>query len=310
MSGRRCGGWARGLALLLVAGCLSLVAGCATRPRPVETGLLMLWEVRAPGGSGGSATLLGSLHLGRSPFALDPAVTRAYREADVLVFEVAPEEMSPAAVLELLQELGQLPPGKSLRELLPPATWSALRARLDEAGVPVESVLPFEPWVALFQVMGLDLAAAGFQAEKGLERQLLAQTPGCPVLGLETVRSQLGLFDELPLSTQVEMLAQTLRAGAQSENDLQLMLSAWEAGDDRLLERLLAPEGSDPAMRLFHERIFTERNRNMARRLGELLQRPAHYFVTVGAGHTVGSDGIPALLRRQGFLVRRIPQSP
>ncbi len=309
MSGRRRGGWARSLSLLL-AGCVSLLAGCVSRPEPVETGLLMLWEVQAPGGAGGSATLLGSLHLGRGRFALDPAVTRAYREADVLVFEVAPAEIGPVAVAALLQQLGQLPPGSSLEDLLPPATWSALCARLAAGGVPVESVQGFEPWVALFQVMGLDLAAAGFQAENGLERQLLAQAPGRPVLGLETVRFQLGLFDQLPLATQVDMLAQTLRGGAHSESDLELMLAAWEAGDDRLLEMLVAPQGSDPAMRLFHERIFTERNRNMAQRLGELLQQPAHYFVTVGAGHTVGSSGIPALLRRQGFLVRRIPQSP
>jgi uncharacterized protein YbaP (TraB family) len=43
----------------------------------------------------------------------------------------------------------------------------------------------------------------------------------------------------------------------------------------------------------------------MADRLEPLLQRGGVVFVLVGAGHLLGADGIPALLRERGCAVER-----
>lgn len=287
-----------------------LLAGCTSVPKPVDSGQLVFWEVRPAAENGASAHVLGSVHFGRAALHFDPAIETALAEADVLVFEVAPDEMDPLLVQGALAELGRLPPGRSLADELPEKTWRALRMRLELAGLPPDGLAIYEPWVAMIQVIGLDMAAAGFQSEQGVEQQLLKQAGGQPSVGLETARFQLELFDGLPRKTQISMLEDALATGA-SKNALHidLILEAWRVGDLDLLQRVMNPEPDDPEAQLFHERVFTARNRHMADGLAALLTEPKRYFVTVGAGHTIGDDGVPALLRARGFRVRRIPRS-
>ena len=300
---RRWIGW---LALWLVGGTLA----CATLPKPVDSGLLVFWEISSPGDSGGHAHLLGSVHFGREATAFDPVIEAAFADAAVLVFEVAPGQADATAVTQLLLELGRLDPGQSLPDLLDEETWEALAARLQAAGLSAMALSSFEPWVAMIQVIGLDIADAGLDGEHGIEEQLLTRAGGKPTLGLETARFQLELFDQLPLETQVTLLEDSLQDGGKTNREgIDLILAAWQAGDTALLERLTQGDEGDEHTALFQERIFAERNRNMAARLAELLEQPTHYFVTIGAGHTVGEGGVPALLRERGYRVRRVPRT-
>lgn len=298
--------WALGLALWLVIGAL----GCATLPTPVDSGLLLFWEILPPGESPGRAHLLGSVHFGREPTSFDPKIKAAFADASVLVFEVAPGQADVAVISELFLELGRLEPHRRLQDLLDEETWDAFASRLTEAGLSPELMAGFEPWVAMIQVIGLDLAKAGLERQHGIEVQLLAEAEGKPTLGLETARFQLELFDRLPLDTQITLLEDALSSGAEANGQsVDLILAAWQAGDIALLEHLTQGSGGDRHSALFQERIFTERNRNMAARLVELLDQPTHYFITIGAGHTVGDRGVPALLRERGYRVRRVPRT-
>lgn len=287
------------------------LSGCATLPTPVDTGQLFLWEIQGAQPGGGVAHVLGSVHFGNEGIDFDPAIDRALADAETLVFEVAPADMDPAAMLQIMLELGRLPEGQTLDAILPEATWSAVEARLSEAGLPAANFAFFEPWVVMIQVIGLDVAAAGLEASQGVESQLIdAETEERPALGLETARFQLELFDQLPLETQIALLDETLATGSEENGEgINLILAAWEAGDDRLLLEMTAPEGRDEHSRLFFERVFTARNLNMADQIVELLQRPTRYFITIGAGHTVGDTGVPELLRERGYRVRRLPRT-
>ena len=298
--------WTLGLTLWLVVGAL----GCATLPTPVDSGLLVFWEIIPSGESPGRAHLLGSVHFGREATIFDPKIRAAFADAGVLVFEVAPGQADAAAVSELLLELGRLEPGRRLQDLLDDETWHAFASRLTQAGLSPEAMASFEPWVAMIQVIGLDLAEAGLEKQHGIEVQLLAEAEGKPTIGLETARFQLELFDGLPMDTQITLLEEALSDGGESNREgVDLILAAWKAGDTALLEHLTQAESADRHTALYQERIFTERNRNMAARLVELLDQPTHYFVTIGAGHTVGDRGVPALLRERGYRVRRVPRT-
>ena len=194
--------------------------------------------------------------------------------------------------------------------ILPPETWKRLDDALAEAGVPAAAVTLFEPWLAMLTVMDLQIQKAGLDREKGVERQLLADEPDRETIGLESALFQMELLAGLPRETQIAMLEDTLANPRGTENVIDLTLATWQAGDLDLLALLVAPPGRSEHQILFHERVFVERNRGMAAGVQELLETPGRYFVTVGAGHTVGETGLPTLLREAGFLVRRIPRTP
>ena len=49
--------------------------------------------------------------------------------------------------------------------------------------------------------------------------------------------------------------------------------------------------------------FFTDRNRNWVKQIDAMLRERKTFFITVGAGHLVGKDGIPAMLRADGYKV-------
>ena len=52
-----------------------------------------------------------------------------------------------------------------------------------------------------------------------------------------------------------------------------------------------------------YRRLIVDRNRRWARVLARLAKRGGVTVVVVGAGHLVGPDGVPALLRARGLAV-------
>ena len=49
--------------------------------------------------------------------------------------------------------------------------------------------------------------------------------------------------------------------------------------------------------------LLTDRNRRWALQIQTMLREKRIFFITVGAGHLAGADGVPALLRAAGYKV-------
>ena len=49
--------------------------------------------------------------------------------------------------------------------------------------------------------------------------------------------------------------------------------------------------------------FFTDRNRAWVKQIEAMLRERKTFFITVGAGHLVGKDSVPALLRADGYKV-------
>lgn len=151
------------------AGLLALALGCAAQaPRaslpacaPGTAGVPLAYELRAPNGA--RAFLQGSVHFARETEAqLDPRALRALREGDVLAGELDLGELSQTEIAEITVEMGQLPRGQRLQDVVSPDTWALLTRRSEEAGIPLARFEPLEPWVVALSFIGLSLAQAGF----------------------------------------------------------------------------------------------------------------------------------------------------
>jgi uncharacterized protein YbaP (TraB family) len=306
----RIGQMLRRCSRLLLAPLLLALACSGPLPQPQETGRLFLWEV-VSAHSSGSAHLLGSLHVGPPDLRLDGAVIDAFERADTVVVEIDPGALSPAESEALFVGLARLPDGHSLAQVVTPRTWELLQGFLDERSVEPAVFEPLEPWFVAQQVTSILLAEAGYRAEHGVDQRVLEQARGHKrVVALETLESQLALFDSVPLSLQDRMLRELLEDPNGAVLQAESMLDAWRLGDTTALAAaVLAPSAQDRDLVDFEERVFLERNHRMAETLDLMLRQDARWFVVVGAAHMVGEEGIPALLAGRGHAVRQVEKS-
>lgn len=295
--------------LLLLLAVVQLAA-CATTPAAREPERLVFWRVARADGAGGTAHVLGSMHLAKQTLALDPAIERALDESEAIALEVAPEDLAPQAVLELVVALGQLPPDRSLAELVSADTLRRLQKRVARSDVPFATWQRWEPWLVTLMLANDQLAEAGFRAEAGIEPQVGARaaTQQKPTRGLETAREQIERFDGLPLATQELLLRDALKKSKRRSEDT--LESAWRRGDlDALAREIFAsPKGVHAAA--FFEAVYFARNRSFAEDIAQLIEAGGRWFVAIGAGHMVGEEGIPQLLAARGYRVERVPKTP
>jgi hypothetical protein len=225
---------------------------------------------------------------------------------------VDPDELEPDRIAQLTVETGFFGDGRTLRSVLHPETWELFEERLEREGLAPDAFVHMEPWLAGMTLQLVALEREGFDPDRGVDMALArsAGLAGKRIAGLETADAQIAALDSLPLPTQELMLRDVLEE-EDPEAGLPALLDAWRKGDAACIEAtVFAGLGADPALDPFFEALYFERNRQMARGIAELVDRGGLAFVVVGAGHVVGSRGVPALLAADGYAVRRLPKTP
>ncbi|MFP2904226.1 TraB/GumN family protein [Pyxidicoccus sp. 3LFB2] len=294
-----------------------LGVGCASAPTakpyaPVDTGHAFLWEVKDGRGRGGTAYLVGSIHMGREgELPLPPSMEAAFAKSDALVVEVDVNKVDPGAMQKLVMELGRLPDGQRLSQRLDPVTLTLLDRAAQRMGLALANLEPLRPWLVGMVLSVTELQKAGYQQGHGVDRAFLtrARDAGKAVLELETAEGQLRMLAGTPDSLQDLMLRDQLRRTREAGAVLDQLIAAWKAGDADGLAALVLEGANDATYRPVYERIFFERNVQMATGVDALLAQPRTHFVVVGAGHVVGPQGLVALLQKQGHTVRQLPRT-
>lgn len=261
-----------------------------------------LWKVAGPGAQ---IDLFGSIHLlSNATRWRTPAFDAELARADQLWFEIPLGAGSQAEVVQLMQAKGLLPAGQMLQALLPPALWARADALAAREGLPEASLQRMRPWLAELELTLLFYQRQGYREDLGVESQVNAAAPASATReAFETVGDQVELFADDPLPEQVASLKETLDEVGADPGIFDRAADAWRRGDVRTLEREVVDRVRSEDARLY-QRVLVERNRRFASRI-EALARTGRgrVFVVVGAGHLIGPDGVPAILRRDGLKV-------
>ncbi|WP_338872152.1 TraB/GumN family protein [Myxococcus stipitatus] len=299
------------LSLLLVAW---LGAGCASTPTarqyvPADSGNAFLWEVKDS--HGGVAYLVGSIHMGKpGALTLPASMEAAFSKAEVLAVEVDTTRTDPTTLQKLVLELGTLPEGQGLSQRLDPTTRELLERTATRLGIAAQGLERLRPWLAGLLLNNLEFEAAGYKQGHGIDRAFLDRAHGLQkqVMELETADGQLRMLAGTPDKLQDLMLRDQLRREQPPAEIVEALTSAWKAGDADGMAALLLEGAKDATYRPVYERVFFERNVQMANKLDTLLAEPRVHLVVVGAGHVVGPEGIVALLQKKGHTVRQLPR--
>lgn len=278
-------------------------APAPARPAAVGANKLSLWEVRS-----GAARLylLGSVHfMKENSYPLAPPIEEAVRKAEVVAFETDLEAMNePDGMLKMLTA-GQCPEGKTLEELIDAPLYARVKQRAAAAGLPVETLSGFRPWLVAVTFATLDLQRQGYNPLHGVDQHYhgVAKEANKRIVALETVDAQLSFFTTLGPKDEAVFLAHTLDDMDRLKSMMDQMMTAWRTGDAPALDKLMNESmKGQPAL---YKRLLVDRNASWIPQIEKLLREGRPAVVIVGCAHLVGKDSVVEMLRKKGFTVEQ-----
>jgi len=299
---------ALGLGLL---GLLAPLSGAAADCRPVASGKNfsgtsqdfrhgLLWKIETSGAA--PSYLFGTFH------SSDPRITTLPCPVKDIFDHAASytmEMITNGAGIVSMAEAMFFNDGKTLKQVLgEPLYGDTLRAAGASATGRPGGINNMKPW-AVTLTLGSPRQNAGLFLDMALQFQATRQ--GKPTYGLETMQEQIAVFNGMSLEDQVSLLRDAVQTRQAMENAMEELTVAYLRRDLAALENL--SERYKPAdARVYAtmmDRLLTQRNRNMAKRMHTRLQE-GNTFIAVGALHLPGETGLLKLLSNAGHRVTRI----
>ena len=291
------------LGLLGAAAILRAAAPPKTSPRPY------LWRVER---FGLTSHLFGTIHLGLDPeAALGPVglaalatSRRVFVEMDITSLDVV-AEFTLAAIRR-----AEMPPDRSLRELLHADAWRRL-ASLHAKRMSPDELERLEPWFVSLWTLPHVLAPRKKplpgvrEAAPPLDLAVAerAEGRGARVSALESPAEHLATFAAIGRAQGVAMLEEVVADPEAMRDETDRLVAAYAGADDRAIRKLvgrLARRRPTVA-----EYLLFRRNERWVEKLERWLPE-GRVFVVVGVGHMYGERGLVSLLRERGYRVERV----
>lgn len=279
----------------------------------IANGEANLWRVSRPGIA--PSHLFGTIHLtDERVTTLSPAVTAALASARKLALEIA--EISPASFAAAMKDLGDtlvFEGDRSLTRELHGDELGTARVALEGAGFPAQALDRLRPWLVTMLTAVSSCERARIKAGlKPLDFRLasLARQRGLPVIGLETIASQMRALASVPDGDQLAVLRVSLKSLSRSGDLMETMVRRYVARETAKVlpmnEELARAAGLESrAFASFHTALLSDRNPRLRDAALPLLAEGGA-FVAVGALHLVGRDGLVALFREAGYEVTAV----
>lgn len=261
-----------------------------------------LWQVS---NGKGTLTLYGTIH------ALPPGqdwfsrkARAAFNRADTLVVEmVAPDD--PAEMAGIVQALGMMPAPVPIRDRLAADVRPQYDSLVRSSDFPLAGLDRMKSWFAALSLVQLEMLAGGIDPSAGVDVTLIGRARAAKkrLVGLETPRGQLELFNGLPEAEQRLLLASAVTDAGQSRSAMRALIAAWSAGDVERIRKEFDDSSLSPELEI---RLFRDRNAAWAAHVSTALKANGRHFMAVGAAHMAGPDSLITMLEARGFRVRRV----
>jgi uncharacterized protein YbaP (TraB family) len=284
-------------AFALFVGGLMLATGCV-HAEPA------LWVVKGPHAK---VYLFGSVHVLKkdAPWRT-PKIDAAIKESGTLWLEI-PDVDDMKALQPLIMKLG-VDQEHPLSTKLTKEQLAKLDTAAKAAGVPAgeASLEPLKPWLAAVTLSVAPMTQAGFDPNSGVEMVLKPEfdKAGKPVKGFETAEQQLHYFADMPEKAQIDFLNSTTDDFKDSGDKFKVLVDAWYAGDEQTIDKSIGGEFRDKYPEAY-KTLILNRNENFTEKIDGLLKGEGTSFVAIGAGHLVGTEGVVAKLKKDGWTVER-----
>lgn len=253
----------------------------------------MLYRIRH---ANSQSYLFGSIHLGPPLIRrAAPSVALALVRSKVLFVEATP---TPAQNQQW-QQLSSAEDRNLLRDELGPVLYPRYLELAMQAGLTIDRAQYLRPWAAMLAVGSPPHRGAGL--EQSIVMQ--ARVAGLRVVGMQSLGDIAKTLDSLPIADQLSMLRDTLCQAHRLPRYFNQLARLYLQGDPKLLN-IFAHWGrdQDPIFERFERAMVQQRNKLFLDKTLHSL-KAGGAFVSVGAAHLVGPEGLIQLLRNEGFQV-------
>lgn len=259
----------------------------------------LLWEISG-NGLAAPSYLYGTIHLVcASDFVLSDSLKAKFNAAQQIALEI---DMDDPAMMGKMMKTMYMKDGKKLKTLLSEADYSQLSAYVkDSLGMGIGFIEAMKPFAAMSLFYNKMLRCAPQSYEMVLMQ--MAQANKKEVLGLETIESQMAIFDKIPYEKQAQMLMQLVQKPQEAAAEFRDLVQIYKKQDVDELEKTM--DKSSFEFEGYEDDILYNRNANWIAEITRMAaQKPT--FFAVGAAHLGGKKGVLALLRKQGFRVKAV----
>ena len=262
-----------------------------------------LWKVQS---KTATAYILGSVHLAKADmYPLPQKIEESFDKSAVLALEADPAKAKDEKLLQLMLASALYPGGGTLREHLSRDTYDLAAREMEQLGLPMESFNRIRPWFLAMTMETFEFQRLGYDPAHGIDIYFAGKAAGKKrIVELETFDYQIRLMNDFSDREQELFLIYTLRDLAKLKDGIEKLMAAWHSGDTKTMEALvIGTLRESPELRPIFDKLFYQRNREMAAKVEQLLQGKETVCIIVGAAHLVGNEGIIELLRGKGFSV-------
>ena len=197
-----------------------------------------------------------------------------------------------------------IPDGKTLKDYLTPEQFS----KVDEMtksliGAPAENLKTLKPTVLSVLMIAGPKALGCTPSVYDLLLMQSAVAKKKPVIGLETVASQVSVLDSTPIEKQAKDLYEMALDPQKRIKDFKALIGVYKTQDaEKLFQHSTSELSNDKE---FQSKLLDDRNTSWIPKIESAIkEKPT--FIAVGAAHLGGKVGVVNLLRSKGYTVKAI----
>ncbi|WP_255502023.1 TraB/GumN family protein [Algoriphagus sp. AK58] len=258
----------------------------------------LLWRISG-NGLNQDSYLFGTIHLiCKDDFFMNDQILKAFQESKSLVMEL---DLSDPQLNSKMQQLSLNPGMKNIQldmreedaKIIDAFFIQNYGAGLAQLGILKPFVLSSMALIKSISCTEVESYESFFTAKAIEDRK--------QIIGLETVEIQIGIFDQIPFSVQIQEMINMISDNSGDE-DFQKMIKTYLSQDVEALYHTMNSEGM---IKDYRELMLDQRNQSWIKRLEQGMEDES-LFVAVGAGHLGGEMGVISLLRKAGYQVEPV----
>jgi len=240
--------------------------------------------------------LYGTFHLlCPNDFNMPDTVKNAFHQTKQLYLEIDLDD--PNMIAKTMKSIA-MKDGHNLKEYISQKDYdSCSKIFKAKTGMPLSMVSTYKPFMLTSMLYTSMIGCQPIAFEKEFEK--LAKADSMEIKGLETIESQMAIFDEVPYKAQAKMLVKSLYELDKGKQQFNEMVALYKTKNVAALHDDVT---GDTDLGNYENVLLDKRNRNWIPIISKFVaEKPS--FIAVGAGHLGGKNGVINLLRKQGYTV-------